>query len=185
MDDIVKLRNLYQLKNIYRVCMVGNRDESVAEHCWSALLLAGYFLEKTNQMISRSRVYDLLIYHDLLELETGDIPVHDTEGAKLKKKNESDAIPVLMKKIPTELRQRFIEHYEEFEANESMEAKFANAIDKLDPMIQCLYDKDLFIKYGYTEELIRDKKQGHMEIFPEILHFYEVMMRYFRDNGYF
>lgn len=185
MEDIKKLYALYWLKDIYRVSPVGNRKESVAEHCWSSLLLADYFLEKIEDVsFRREKVYDLLIYHDLIELETWDIPIHDSKHGKYKKENEMIALPDLIKKIPRKIKNKFEKLHYEFEENSTLEAKFANAVDKLDAMIQCLYDKELFVENNYTEGTLRKKKQKYMEVFPEIEEMYETLIDYYSVNWY-
>lgn len=72
MDELQRIRKLYKLKSVYRDSSVGNRKESSAEHSWSCLMLADYFIEKMNLKIDRIKVYELLMYHDLVEIEAGD-----------------------------------------------------------------------------------------------------------------
>lgn len=80
METINKLRKFYHLKNVDRDAVVGKRKESSAEHSWSTLILADYFLNIMNdKSLNRLKVYELLLYHDIVEIESGDIPIHHTE----------------------------------------------------------------------------------------------------------
>ena len=80
-----KLRKFNELKSVYRTNSVGGRHESSAEHSWSCLILADYFLNLTKKKIDRLKVYDILIYHDVVEIETGDVNINDVEKHKKKK----------------------------------------------------------------------------------------------------
>lgn len=184
-EEIKKIWELYWLKDIYRSCRIWNRKESVAEHCWSAMLLVEYFIWKISKKVDKKRVFELLIYHDVIEIETWDVPIHELENHKSKRDKELASMKKLLEKFPNNIKDSYLSLHEEYEMNETIESKFAHAIDKLDPLIHCLYDKDMFHKYEYTEEIIRNNKQKHMEEFPEILDIYEQILKYMRENWYF
>src|SRR3989338_4306660 len=88
MDDLQKVRTIYKLKNIERANSVGKRKESSAEHSWSCLILADYFLSKTDIKLNRLKVYELLMYHDLVEIEAGDSNLIDVEKRKQKQQQK-------------------------------------------------------------------------------------------------
>ncbi len=75
-EEINKLKIFNKLKTITRSSSVDNRKESTAEHTWSALVLADFFLTKTNTKLNRLKVYELLMYHDVAEIYAGDTPLH-------------------------------------------------------------------------------------------------------------
>jgi len=91
MTDLKKLRKFYELKNIQRTNSVGNRKESPAEHSWSSLILADYFLTRSNMKLDRLKVYELLMYHDVVEIECGDICISKEKERENKKENEKQA----------------------------------------------------------------------------------------------
>ena len=74
-EDILKLKRINKLKFVERRNSVGERKESPAEHSWSCLIIADYFIDKIKQKLDKLKVYNLLIYHDLVEIESGDIPI--------------------------------------------------------------------------------------------------------------
>lgn len=182
-DDITKLRKLYKLKNIYRANSVGNRKESSAEHTWSALMLADYFIDKIYVKIDRLKVFELLMYHDVVEIEAGDIPIHHVEKRKNKKINELKALEKLKKELPTKTGKKLSDLFIEFEESDSVEAKFAKIIDAFDAIIHELdYKEDWKC---WTEEMVRGHHEERFKHFPELRKTFEDMIEYLNKNGYF
>ena len=183
MEEINKLRIINKLKSIYRENSVGNRKESSAEHSWSCLLLADYFLDKVKEKLDRVKVYELLMYHDVVEIEAGDTgssPGVDRSG---KKERELMAAKKLREMLPKEMAIKFALLFEEFEELKTKEAKFANAIDHLDALINELdYPKDWI---DWTEEHLRKIDQKHVEKFPELKDVFEKIIKYMKEEGYF
>src|SRR3989338_3903155 len=91
MDEIHRFRILNRLKSIHRLNSVGDRKESSAEHSWSCLLLADFFLSKNDYGLDRLKVYELLMYHDVVEIEAGDTPLHPELKRLDKKEKEQEA----------------------------------------------------------------------------------------------
>lgn len=183
MEEIIKLRKLYGLKKVYRANSVENRKESSAEHSWSCLILADYFLNITDIKLDRLKVYELLMYHDVIEIEAGDTPLHKEEERKNQREKELKALNKLKHEIPRELKTKFVNLVNEFEENKTKEAKFAQAIDKLDAQIHELdYKKDW---KGWTEEFLRAEKEIYFKEFPKIKQAFEKITDYARENGYF
>lgn len=176
-----RIRKFYQLKKIYRINSVGNRKESSAEHCWSCLILADFFLNTMPKKLDRLKVYELLIYHDLVEIEAGDTPIN--HNRKHKRETELKAMIRLKDQIPAEFEQKFTKLFTEFEAQKTVEAKFAKAIDKLDATIHELdYKKDW---KGWTEEMIRKYNEPYFKEFPEMRKFHEELLEFVKENDYF
>ena len=183
MQNIQKFRRLYALKEVYRHCSVGNRKESVAEHTWSALMLADYILTKSKIAIDRVKVYELLLYHDIVEIEAGDIPIHHEEKRIHKQENERKAIVKLNKQLPKEVADKLAFLFEEFEAQQTPEAKFARAIDKLDATIHELDYKEDW--KGWNEKMLRKYHDHAVSVFPETKKLFEKIVAYVKKNDYF
>ncbi|MBS3166161.1 HD domain-containing protein [Candidatus Woesearchaeota archaeon] len=182
-DTLSKLRTVYQLKNIERANSVGNRKESTAEHSWSSLILADYFLTRSNMKIDRLKVYELLMYHDVVEIECGDINLlkHDFHPDKFSKENK--AALKLKEKLPEEIGTKFADLFNEFQDQKTLEARFAKAIDALDAEIHEMdYKKDWI---GWTEEFLRKKKEPLINEFPELKEVFEETIAFVRKEGYF
>jgi len=183
MEEIIKLRKLYGLKKVYRANSVENRKESAAEHSWSCLILADYFLSITDVKLNRLKVYELLMYHDVVEIEAGDTPIHKEQERKDQKERELKALNKLKNEIPKKLKAKFLNLVNEFEENKTKEAKFAQAIDKLDAEIHELdYKKDW---KGWTEKFLRNEKEKYFEEFPKLKQAFEKILNYLNENNYF
>ncbi len=181
--DLSGLRLLYRLKNVDRTSSVKERPESSAEHSWSCLILADHFMQKINLKLDRLKVFELLLYHDVVEIEAGDICISKEEERKNKRERELKAMEKLKEEMPPLLKEKFVSLYLEFEEMKTLEAKFAQSIDKLDAEIQELdYQGDW---KGWTEEFLRKKKEPYFKEFPEIREIFEEATKIARKNGYF
>jgi len=125
------------LKELSRANWVysGERTERVGEHSWHVTLLAMLFADAAPDGTDHSHVRDLLTVHDLVEVYAGDtvlwddIPLADVEA------REQAAGERLMAMLPPAQRERFDPLWREFQAQETVEARFARAIDALHPLI--------------------------------------------------
>ena len=183
MDQIHKFRVFNKLKSVYRFTSVDGRKESVAEHSWSCLVLADFFLSQMKIRLDRVKIYELLMYHDVVEIETGDVPLHPEVESKGKKEKEMEAMLVLKEKIPDVLSQKFVDLFQEFEDNKTKEAKFARAIDQLDAEIQELDHKEDW--KGWTREFVLEKKGKFFNEFPELKKAFDSVLDYLTENNYF
>ena len=119
MNELEKLYEFYKLKTIKRETEIENnnrRKESSAEHSWSCLILADYFLEQMSKLkLNKLKIYELLIYHDIVEIETGDTGLHKKEERKSKKEIEKKGAKILSKRLPNILSKRFLKLFNEYE----------------------------------------------------------------------
>ncbi|MEM0231400.1 MAG: HD domain-containing protein [Candidatus Woesearchaeota archaeon] len=184
-NEIKKLSELFRLKEIKRRSSVGNRAESSAEHSWSCILLAEYFLPKIKQKLDENKVIKMLLYHDLIEIKSGDTYFFDEAATRNQKKLEYSALENLRKSIPTPIFREFIKYWKEFDENTTPEAKFCQAIDKLDPIIQAAFNKKEWKQNKITEKQLREKKQHYFTPFPEINQIFEEFISYAKQNKYF
>ena len=145
---------MQQLKNVLELMKIGEklkmelrhswlsngRRESVAEHTWSASLLAMAIEPYLPQKVNMEKLLKMVIIHDLVEAYARDIPAFytmDDEAARaLKLQNETKAIEKIRDLLGDENGQQFYELWFEFENKETYEAKVVNALDKLEAQIQ-------------------------------------------------
>ncbi len=126
-----------QLKGVIRRNALnnGSRRENTAEHAWhvalSALLLAPY----ANTPIDACKVIQMLLIHDLIEIEAGDTFVYDQEAVAAQAEQEEKAAQYIFAKLPSEQGAALQSLWEEFEARQTPEAKFAKAMDRFLPLL--------------------------------------------------
>lgn len=186
MNDVLKYNKLHELKSIYRKNPVKDRKESTAEHTWSCLMLAEFLLPKVDKNLDKEKVFEILLYHDIVEIETGDaVLIPGNKEREGKEEREEQAINKLEKKFPNPLSSRLKERFKEFEERNTMEAKFAKAVDALDPMIEGLTYPDHPAWSEYSREFIIKEKEKYFKDFPELKNLFHKVLDYLEEKKAF
>jgi putative hydrolase of HD superfamily len=113
-----------------------SRLENSAEHSWHLLLLLMVLREYGPPGIDVMRVMEMVAIHDLVEIDAGDVFAYDVQGLEAKLEREQAASNRVFGLLPADQRDRLRALWEEFEAQESPEARVANALDRLQPLLQ-------------------------------------------------
>ena len=113
-----------------------NRRENDAEHSWHLAMMAIVLAEHSNEPVDILKVVKMVLIHDIVEIDSGDIFIYDTEMNHNNSEEERKAAQRIFGMLPREQAEEFIALWEEFEANETAEAKFAKAVDRLEPLLQ-------------------------------------------------
>lgn len=127
-----------KLKHIYRKSKpIGStRYENDAEHTWHLALMAVLLVEYANEPgLDLLRTLRMLLIHDIVEIDAGDTFVYDTAAQHDKREREEKAAERLFGLLPEDQREESMELWLEFEARETPEARYANAIDRMQPML--------------------------------------------------
>lgn len=137
--DVLKLAE--KLKFELRHSWLSNgRQESVAEHTWRMSLMAVLIEPLLEQKVDLAHLLKMIIIHDLVEAEAGDVSVLDQirnpEIKKIKQQNEEKAILRIRELLTASNGQEIYDLFYEFEEKKTFEAKVANAIDKLEVQLQ-------------------------------------------------
>ena len=142
MDDRLKKQLEFVLeidkeKNIFRQTHISGRgrNENDAEHAWHMAIMAYLLREYSNEPIDITRVMIMCLIHDVVEIDAGDTYAYDTEGKKTQKAREEAAKERLYSMLPDDQKEELMAIFEEFEAWETPEAKFARAMDNLQPLL--------------------------------------------------
>lgn len=124
-------------KNIFRQThLSGNgRNENDAEHSWHMAIMAYLLKEYANEKIDIAKVMLMCLIHDIVEIDAGDTYAYDTEGLKTQKGREDAAKERIFSILPEEQKAELIALFDEFEAFETAESKFAHAMDNIQPLI--------------------------------------------------
>ena len=126
-----------KMKNIFRQThLSGNgRNENDAEHSWHMAVMAYLFEEYANEEIDIAKVMLMCLIHDIVEIDAGDTYAYDEESLTIQKAREDAAKERIFSMLPEEQAREFIEVFDEFEACETSESKFAHAMDNIQPLI--------------------------------------------------
>lgn len=124
-------------KNIFRQTHLSNhgRNENDAEHSWHIALMAYLLKEYSNEDIDIARVMLMCLIHDIVEIDAGDTYAYDENGLKTQKEREDAAKERIFSILPEDQAKEMIALFDEFEASETAESKFAHAMDNLQPLI--------------------------------------------------
>ena len=114
---------------------VADRFENDGEHSWHVALIALVLAEYAPPGIDLLRVIAMLLLHDIVEIDAGDVNVYDEEARVSQPARERLAADRIYGLLPSEQGVEFRNLWEEFEARESPEARFAASIDRLQPLL--------------------------------------------------
>ena len=137
-EQIAFLVEIDQLKTVVRQNLIadGSRQENTAEHSWHLAMCALILAEYANEPIDVARVVNMLLVHDLVEIDAGDLFVYGTaEQMAAQEVNEQAAAQRIFGMLPVDQSARLQAVWEEFEAKETPESKFAKAVDRVQPML--------------------------------------------------
>ncbi|MBO4336961.1 MAG: HD domain-containing protein [Lachnospiraceae bacterium] len=124
-------------KNIIRQTHLSGhgRRENDAEHAWHMAVMAYILREYANEEIDLGKTMLMCLIHDIVEIDAGDTYAYDPEGKKTQKEREEAAKERIYSLLPEDQCRELTALFEEFENNTSPEAKFAHAMDNLQPII--------------------------------------------------
>ena len=124
-------------KNILRQTHLSGhgRRENDAEHAWHMAIMAYLLKEYSNEKVDISKVMLMCLIHDIVEIDAGDTYAYDTEGLKTQKAREDAAKERIFSLLPEDQKNELIALFDEFEAYETAESKFAHSMDNLQPLI--------------------------------------------------
>ena len=128
---------LDQEKNVFRQTHLSGhgRNENDAEHAWHMAVMAYLLKEYANEPVDIARVMIMCLIHDVVEIDAGDTYAYDKEGLATQKAREDAAKERIFSLLPKDQKDELIAIFDEFEAGESAEAKFAHAMDNLQPLL--------------------------------------------------
>jgi putative hydrolase of HD superfamily len=147
-----------KLKNIFRqtVNTISRRAENDAEHSWALGLLVITLAEHANVPgLDVLRALKMVILHDLVEIDAGDTFAYDTKNMADQHAREALAADRIFGLLPTGQSAEFRALWEEFEARQTPESKFASAIDRFHPMLlNCCTEGTAWKKHGITVDRV-------------------------------
>lgn len=152
------LKEIDRIKSIFRRNRIldDSRYENDAEHAWHLAVMALVLSEHANSVeIDILRVVKMLLIHDLVEIDTGDTFLYDSALREEIKTAESRAAERIFGLLPEEQGSEFKSLWEEFEAGQTREARFAAALDRLEPCLMNACTKGhAWKKHGISREQV-------------------------------
>lgn len=135
LDFIVEVDKLKQV--LRRTSIIGeSRLENSAEHSWHLGVMAALLAEYAPPGTDLGRTLTMLLIHDVVEIDAGDTFAFDEAGNSRKVEREHRAAERLFGLLPADQGDRLMDLWEEFEANRTPEARFANALDRFHAFVQ-------------------------------------------------
>ena len=132
------IQEIDKIKYIQRKTKLFNSDrhENDAEHSWHLAMMTIVLAEHSDTPIDVLKVLKMVLIHDIVEIDAGDIFIYDTLKSHTNTDNERMAAKRIFGLLPKEQADELIEIWEEFETGETNEAKFAKSMDRLEPLLQ-------------------------------------------------
>lgn len=126
-----------KLKNIVRQNYLadGSRKEDDADHSWHLALMCAILSEHSNQKIDMVKTMIMVLIHDLVEIDAGDTYAYDAEFNLSKQERELAAAERIFHLLPEDQAEEMRSLWDEFELNETPEAKFASTLDRVQPFL--------------------------------------------------
>lgn len=141
-DNLLKqiefIKEIDKLKYIQRKTRLLNSDrhENDAEHSWHLAMMAIVLAEHSNEPVDILKVIKMVLIHDIVEIDAGDTFIYDAQKNHSNTDEERIAANRIFGLLPGEQAADLIAVWEEFEAGETKEARFARSMDRLEPLLQ-------------------------------------------------
>jgi len=178
-----------RLKQVYRQTYLtdGSRFENSVEHSWHLAMMVLVLSEYTNDgNLDLSRVMKMVLIHDIVEIDAGDTFLYDDDLLKNQKERETNAADRIFNLLPTDQAESFREIWDEFEARKTREAKFAAALDRLQPMLHNVITKGKSWRQHGVKKNQVEQKGCHMKEGSAVLWEYALrLLESAEAEGYF
>ena len=169
-----------RLKSVLRATTLVDRSrrENSGEHSWHLALYAMVLTDQAATGVDLNRVIRMLILHDLVEIDVGDVPIHSAAGQAHGSAEtmvaEARAAERIFGLLPPDLGRNFRALWDEFEASETADAIFAKALDRVQPvMANLLSGGGSWVEYAVTQAQLDDRigskiARGTLNLWPYI-----------------
>ena len=175
MNNLLKqiefIKEIDKLKYIFRKTKLINSDrpENDAEHSWHLAMMAIILAEHSNEPIDLEKVMKMVLIHDIVEIDSGDVFAYDTTKSHDNFDEELKAARRIFGILPEEQAEEFINLWIEFEEMKTPESKFARSLDRLEPLLQNASNnggtwREFDVKYDQVMEKKQVIKDGSEEL---------------------
>ena len=185
-QQLTFIREIDKLKYIQRKTRLFNsqRHENDAEHSWHLAMMAMVLAEHASAPVDLFKVMKMLLIHDIVEIDAGDTFLYDTTQNHVNTEAELAAAKRIFGLLPEEQMIDFIATWEEFEAGETDEARFAKALDRLEPIMQNASNQGgTWAEFDVTLDRVLEKVQGIRKGSDTLWAYTEALLRENVENG--
>ncbi len=147
----------------------GSRRENDAEHSWHIALMALLFEEYATEPVNISRAVKMCLVHDLIEIYAGDTFAYDVAGNADKAEREAAAADKLFAQLPSEQGSEIRSLWEEFDAMQTPDAKYAACMDRLQPFLHnTLTSGHTWVESGTARPSVEKRMAIIKDFMPEV-----------------
>ncbi|MNR88995.1 5'-deoxynucleotidase YfbR [compost metagenome] len=131
------LKEIDRLKSVVRQSPLldQSRKENSAEHSWHLAMYALILNDYASGTVNTNRVIQMLLLHDIVEIDVGDFPIHGGSSHEVQAEQEASAARRIFGLLPAEQGNNLLDLWQEFELAETEDAQFAKAIDRFQPLL--------------------------------------------------
>jgi len=182
------IREVDKLKTIRRQTLLtdASRLENDAEHSWHLALMALVLGEYAGSSeIDLLHVIRMVLIHDLVEIDAGDTYCYDEAGYRDKKERETAAAERIFNLLPADQAAEIRYLWDEFEASETPEARFANALDRLQPLMHNVATRGrMWKRHGIVQSQVIDRNRKIDDGAPDLWAFARKLIEQAVSDGH-
>ena len=187
-QQIAFVREVDKLKTINRQTLLtdASRQENDAEHSWHLALMALVLGEYAgSEDIDLLQVIRMVLVHDLVEIDAGDTYCYDEAGHADKARRETTAAERIFNLLPPDQAEEIRALWDEFEASRTPEAKFANALDRLQPLMHNVFTNGrMWKQHGIVGSQVVGRNRKIADGAPDLWTFAREMIEKSIDDGH-
>jgi putative hydrolase of HD superfamily len=177
-----------KLKNIIRSTLLTDRSrlENAAEHSWHVALAALVFFDSAPvKGMDLARIINMLLVHDLVEIDAGDTFCYDSQQRQTQPDRELKAAERIFNLLPASQAAMLQRLWQEFEARKTPEACFAHAIDRLQPLLQAIHTRgQTWRQHRIRKDQVIERMQPIRQALPSLWELVLEMIEDAAEKGY-
>jgi len=155
--QVAFITEIDKLKKIQRqtILLDRSRRENDAEHSWHLAMMVIVLAEHSEEPVDPLKVMKMVLVHDIVEIDAGDTYAYDQASHSDKAQREQAAADRIFSILPFDQTIEMRALWDEFEAGETAEARFANAVDRMQPLLHnCLTEGETWKEHGVTRDQV-------------------------------
>ncbi|NLX80714.1 MAG: HD domain-containing protein [Proteiniphilum sp.] len=187
LKQIEFIKEIDKIKYIERKTKLFNSDrrENDAEHSWHLAMMALVLAEHANEDIDILKVIKMVLIHDIVEIDSGDIFFYDADNGHNNTEAELKAAKRIFGILPAEQAEELINIWLEFEDAETAEARFAKSLDRFEPLLQNYSNKGgTWQEFDVSHDMVYGMKRIIKDGSSSIWQYAEKFINDSVDQGY-